>query len=183
MEAARREPPAIPSDLPRLVTRIQLVVRSLDSLRVKASMLPVGSEDGATWRLLSQPVAFRPAVGGPISAGRTWKYQLTPTRPFAVRLVCSRRDCRPGLNLLSGNGLVCGPYAALSVRAPTLTGKPSRALEQVELFPLRFFFPDARPPHDGRPGTLRCSGVPCPDTLTEADPAAAGSHQTVVNPC
>jgi len=24
-------------------------------------MLPVGSEDGATWRLLSQPVAFRPA--------------------------------------------------------------------------------------------------------------------------
>lgn len=39
-EAARREPSAIPSDLPRLVTRIQLVVRSLDSLRVKASMLP-----------------------------------------------------------------------------------------------------------------------------------------------
>jgi len=49
-----------------------------------------------------------------------------------------------------------------------LTGKPSRALEWVELFPFRFISPDTRSPLDGRSGTLRCSEVPHPDTLNEA---------------
>lgn len=61
-EAARREPPAIPSDLPRLVTRIQLVVRSLDSLRVKASMLPRGERG---WGYLAAALA-----AGSVSARR-----------------------------------------------------------------------------------------------------------------
>jgi len=76
--AARREPPARPSDLPRLSTRIKLVVRSLDSLRVKASVLP--GERG--WGYLAAALA-----AGSVSV-RQWRTDFSrsnveaPAYPF-----------------------------------------------------------------------------------------------------
>ena len=54
--------------------------------------------------------------------------------------------------------------AAVSQAAPTLTEKPSRALERVELFPAGAFNPGPRAPHDARSGMLPCSEVPRSDT-------------------
>ena len=140
---------------------------------------------------------FPVAEAAVISVGRTQKHRLTGSvrQPFMALpgtypTPFSRFDSfvlavawTPSLTFALVPKAI--ENAALSVSAPTVTGKPSRALEQVELFPARAFSSGPRRPHDLRHGTSRCSWVPCPDTLNEAGlidhtarvrPQAAGSY-------
>lgn len=150
---------ALPGDLPRLAIGVESTVRSLDGSPVRLSGSARGSRLGQRLHSL--------LVERVISPGRTWKHPVTPpSQLFAAwLLVLARVAWTSSLTL----GTSMWPSAGLSVSPSILTGKPSRALEWVELFPLRLLdSPDARTPLDVRSGTLRCSEVPHPDTLSEA---------------
>lgn len=154
------------------------------------------NNEGATCWPLSRPVAFRSAslcrerdrhillrrrcktepapFAEPISADRTWKHRLTPSRLFAIRLICPRRAWRPWLGLLSDARLDMWParrpfhegtdsyWEALSafkkgsgtVVQSTLRAVPATVPDPF-LKPLRFSrrMPDLC---DGRPRTFRC---------------------------
>lgn len=122
-------------------------------------MFPIRNNEGATCWPLSQPVAFR-SVLRPTAPNR---FQPTergsiglPLRAFSqFGSFVLAGPFGPGLDASLTRGLICSRRVALSMRAPTLTGKPFRALERVELFPLRFYrrMPDLC---DGRPRTFRC---------------------------
>ncbi len=157
--AARREPPRFsrgPSPISD-THRVGSQVARLSSSRAIAVPQRGTNEEATAWPL-SQPVAFRSGTARcrSVSASRTWKHRLTFLTPVRSLARLSSPIGKSAWTPSLACGSIWGLHAALSVRAPTLTEKPSRALERVELFPLRFFFPDARSPNDDRPRTLRC---------------------------
>lgn len=190
--------PRKPMDLPRFVTSMQLVVRSLGCLppwdvACMEAHAPVGA---LPWSSRTEEPFSRCRSSGHFSRPNTEaptyrvRQAAQPLLPGTYPTPFSRFDSfvlavawTPSLTFALVPKAI--ENAALSVSAPTVTGKPSRALEQVELFPARAFNSGPRRPHDLRHGTSRCSWVPCPDTLNEAGlidhtarvrPQAAGSY-------
>ena len=120
--------PPTAMDLPRLVTHIELVVRSLDGPPVRLIAVHLGLSSLAAFTSMNYHRRFLRAERG------STRLPTRESRSQFGSFDLARRLDRP----LWYAARLCGRHTAHSVWAPTLTGKPFRALERVELFPVRF---------------------------------------------